>query len=155
MTSPTTNPSRSPLGERGEVLFEIPFAAAMSDDDLALLALRLDLSTRVQSASRPGDVARRPDTPGFVRLDHHSGLFLNRGGVEGMWLLEARTWGHPAARTVHQWHVLAAGAARELDPAVTVPERLAPEAREIAERPLGRAANRRFARFRRRLVGLP
>src|SRR5581483_6650333 len=113
-------------------------------------------STRVQPTIRPGhDAARRHDTPGFARLDHYSGLFLKRGMVEGEWLLEARTWGRPAAQSVHEWHVLAAGAAHQLDPTVTFPERLESSGREIADRPLGRAANKRLARFRRRLVGLP
>jgi hypothetical protein len=148
--------SASPVRQSGEVLFEVPFASVMSDDDLALLAGRLALSTRVQPTTRPGrDAARRHETPGFVRLDHYSGLFLQRGAAEGNWLLQARTWGHPAALSVHEWHVLAAGAARELDPAVTVPERVRSAAREIPCHPVGRAANKRLARFRRRLVGLP
>ena len=147
--------SGSPVRQSGEVLFEVPFASAMSDNDLALLARRLNLLTRIEPTNRPGDGALRHDAPGFVRLDHYSGLFVKRGVVEGVWLLEARTWGHPAAQTVHEWLVLAAGAARELDPALTVPERLDPDVREVADRPLGRAANKRLARFRRRLVGLP
>jgi hypothetical protein len=148
--------SPSPVRQSGEMLFEVPFASVMSDDDLALLAGRLALSTRVQPTIRSGHVpARRHDTPGFVRLDHYSGLFLQRGAAEGNWLLQARTWGHPAALSVHEWHVLAAGAARELDPAVSVPERVRSAAREIPCYPLGRAANKRLARFRRRLVGLP
>ena len=164
--SPAAGPSRdeepplpaspSPVRQSGEVLFEVPFASAMSDDELALLAGRLALSTRVQPTIRSGhDAARRCDTPGFVRLDHYSGLFLKRGVAEGNWLLQARTWGHPAALSVHEWHVLAAGAARELDPAVTVPKRLKLDTGEIPCYPVGRAANKRLARFRRRLVGLP
>jgi hypothetical protein len=148
--------SRSPVRQRGEVLFEVPFASAMSDCDLALLARTLGLWTRTQPTthSRP-DGARRHDTPGFARLDYSSGLFLKRGVVEEEWLLEARTWGRPAAQSVHEWHVLAAGAARRLDPAVTFPERLESGARTIPDRPLGRAANKRLARFRRHLVGAP
>ncbi len=137
------------------MLFEVPFASVMSDCDLALLARMLDLSTRIQPTIDPRDAAPRHETPGFARLDHYSGLFLKRGVVEGEWLLEARTWGRPAAQSVHEWHVLAAGAARELDLTVTSPERLNDGAREISDRPLGRAANKRFARVRRRLVGLP
>gem|GEM_PF-1183300 len=145
----------SQVRQLGNVLFDVPFASVMSDYDLALLARMLDLSTRVQSTSRSRHhAARRHDTPGFARLDHYSGLFLKRGVVEGEWLLEARTWGHPAAQSVHEWHVLAAGAARALDPTVTSPEPLDAGALEIPSRPLGRAANKRFARVRRRLVGL-
>jgi hypothetical protein len=153
---PPTVASVSPVRQRGKVLFEVPFASALSDCDLALLARMLDLSTRVQPTIRSrDDAAPRHDTPGFARLDHYSGLFLKRRVVEGEWLLEARTWGRPAAQSVHQWHVLAASAARTLDPTVTPPERIDAGARQIADRPLGRAANKRFARFRRRLVGLP
>ena len=146
----------SPARRRGEVLFEVPFASVMSDDDLALLALILDLSTRAQPTIRlRHETAPRHDTPGFARLDHYSGLFLKRGVAEGEWRLEARTWGRPAAQSVHEWHVLAAGAARELDPTVTLPERLDAGGGEIPDHPLGRAANKRLARFRRCLVGLP
>lgn len=153
---PPTAAGLSPVRQRGEVLFVVPFASAMSDYDLALLARMLNLSTRVQpTISQRHDTAPRHDTPGFARLDHYSGLFLKRGAVEGEWLLEARTWGRPAAQSVHEWHVLAAGAARELDPTVTSPERLDAGAHEISDRPLGRAANKRLARVRRRLVGLP
>ncbi len=148
--------SASPVRQSGEVLFEVPFASIMSDEDLALLAGRLALSTRVQPTIRPGrDAARRHGTPGFARLDHYSGLFLKRGMAEGNWLLQARTWGQPPALSVHEWLVLAAGAARELDPAVSVPERVRSGAREIPCYPVGRAANKRLARFRRRLAGLP
>ncbi len=140
---------------RGDVLFEVSFASPMSDRDLALLARSLDLSTRLQPTVRPHEAqAPRPDTPGFARLDHCSGLFLRRGPAEGKWRLEARSWGRPAAQSVHEWHVLAAGAARALDPTVTSPERLDPGALDISHRPLGRAANKRYARVRRRLVGL-
>jgi hypothetical protein len=131
-------------------LFEVPFASVLNDFDLALLAQMLNLSTRMHPKDRP-----RHDTPGFARLDHYSGLFLKRGAIEGDWILQALTWGHPAAQSVHEWHVLAAGAAHQLDPTVTSPERLDASSLEIPDRPLGRAANKRLARIRRRLVGLP
>jgi hypothetical protein len=153
---PPPLPSRSPVRQRGNVLFEVPFASVMSDRDLARLALMLGLSTRIEPTIRPRhDTAPRHHTPGFARLDHHSGLFLKRGVVDGEWQLEARTWGRPAAQSVHEWHVLAAGAARKLDPTVALPERLDAGAPEISDRPVGRAANKRLARIRRRLVGLP
>ena len=84
------------------MLFEVPFTSAMSDPDLAVLARVLDLSTHMQQKMRPD-----PNSPGVARLDHFSGLFLERGGDEGRWVLEARTWGDPAPRSVHEWHVLA------------------------------------------------
>jgi hypothetical protein len=141
---------------RGDVLFEVPFASDMSDRDLALLERSSELSTRPQPSVRPRQKPPpRVGTLGFARLDHSSGLFLRHGPVEGKWLLEARTWGHPAAQSVHEWHVEAAGAARALDPMVTFPERLNDAAPEIPDRPVGRAANKRLARIRRRLAGLP
>ena len=156
--SPSVEPlplARQSPARHGHVLFEVLFASLMRDRDLALLALMLNLSTRAQPAIRSRhDTPPRHDTPGFARLDHYSGLFLKRGVVEGQWLLEARTWGRPAAQSVHEWHVLAAGAARALDPTVTAPERLDAGAHEIPNLPLGRAANKRLARVRRRLVGL-
>lgn len=130
-------------------LFEIPFASAMRDGDLALLARTLDLSMRFHPKTSP-----RHDSPGLGRLDRDSGLFLNRGVDEGQWTLTARTWGHPAAQSVHEWHVLAAGGAHQLDPSVTRPERLTVSRPELPDRPLGRAASKRFARIRRRMVGL-
>jgi hypothetical protein len=146
--APSATSSAEPA--RGAVmLFEVPFASAMRDDDLALLARVLDLSTRMHPKSRPNH-----DSPGLARLDHTSGLFLHRGSVEGQWMLEARTWGHPAPETIHQWHVLAAGAAHQLDPTVSLPDRLPVSTCAIPDRPLGRAQNKRLAQFRRRIVGL-
>jgi hypothetical protein len=130
-------------------LFEVPFATPMSNRDLALLARTLDMSTRVRPMMLPPH-----DTPGLARLDHYSGLFLKRGVVEGKWSLEARTWGHPPAQTVHEWHVLAAGAARQLDPSVPFPERLHANPPEITDFRVGRAANKRLSQIRRRLVGV-
>jgi hypothetical protein len=108
---------RPPRG--ATTLFEVPFESAMSDLDLALLERMLDLSIRIHAKIHP-----RPDSPGFIRLDHYSGLFLERGAAEGQWMRQARTWGHPAPGSVHEWHVLAADAAHQLDPTVTLPERL-------------------------------
>jgi hypothetical protein len=127
-------------------LFELPFATAMGDRDVALLAGTLDLSADIHPASH--------NSPGVARLDHHSGLFLKRGSTEGQWMLQARTWGHPPPQRVHEWHVLAAGAAHLLDPTVTPPERLAARPSGIPQRPVGRAQNKRLARIRRHLVGL-
>ena len=88
-------------------LFEVPFASAMSDLDLALLERTLDLSVRRNAKMDP-----RPDSPGFARLDHDSGLFLEPRAPDGQWMLLARTWGHPAPDSVHEWHVVAAAGAR-------------------------------------------
>jgi hypothetical protein len=128
-------------------LFQVPFASAMSDPDVALLARQLDLTTHMHPKLR-----RSP--AGTVRLDYYSGLFLERGAAEGEWLLEARTWGDPTPEKVHAWHVLAAGAARLLDPAVISPDRVTAVFVQYPMRPLGRAANKRLARTRRRILGL-
>ena len=133
----------------GVVLFQVPFASPMSDCDLAVLARLLDLSTHMFPKMSPD-----PNSPGVARLDHFSGLFLKRGATARQWVLEARTWGQPAPESVHEWHLVAAGAARQLDPAVTTPGRLSASSPEIPARPLVRAANKRIARIRRRLVGL-
>ena len=142
--------SRRSRGRGGRVLFEVPFTSAMSDADLAVLARVLDLSTHMQQKLRPD-----PNSPGVARLDHFSGLFLERGADAGRWVLQARTWGDPAARSVQEWHVLAAQAARQLDARVALPERLPDVQPATPDRPVGRAANKRLASFRRRLVGLP
>jgi hypothetical protein len=122
----------------------------MTDADLAVLAHVLDLSTHMYP-KLPLD----PNSPGVARLDHFSGLFLERGAAEGEWTLEGRTWGKPDPQSVQAWHVLAAQAARRLDSRVTLPEPLPHTQLEMPDRPLGQAANRRLARLRRRLVGLP
>jgi hypothetical protein len=143
-------PTSAPPAQGPTTLFEVRFATAMTDSDLALLVRTLDLSTRIHPKMHP-----RHERPGLARLDHYSGLFLNRGSAEGQWTLEAKTWGHPAPHSVHEWHVLAAGAAHQLDPTVALPERLNASSPEIPDRPLGRAANRRLAGIRRHMVGLP
>jgi hypothetical protein len=151
-SSAASAPLRKPSahGHGGEVMFEVAFTSAMSDPDLAVLARVLDLSTHMYPKMRPD-----PNSPGVARLDHFSGLFLERGTGEGQWRLEGRTWGQPAPETVHEWHVLAALAARQLDPGVTLPEPMFGTQPSTPERPLGHAANKRLAHVRRRLVGLP
>ena len=133
----------------GTVLFEVPFSSAMSDADLAVWARVLDLSTHMQQKLRPD-----PNSPGVARLDHFSGLFLERGADEGRWVLEARTWGDPAPSSIHEWHLLAAQVARQLDARVALPARRPDVPPKTRDRPLGRAANKRLASIRRRLVGL-
>ena len=120
----------------------------MSDSDVALLVRTLDLTTHMYPKPR------RSPAPGAVRLDHSSGLFLELGAAEGQWVLEGRTWGHPAPEAVHEWLVLAAGAAHLLDRTVPFPDRLTTVSPEYPMRPMGRAANKRLAGLRRRITGL-
>ncbi len=129
------------------MLFEVPFKSQMSDADLAELARTFDLTMHMDRKQSPN-----PTSPGVARLDYFSGLFLERGAAEGEWVLEARTWGQPALGSVHEWYLLAAGAAHQLDPSVKMPERLPPRPEEVADRPV--VLNRRFGVFRRHLVGL-
>jgi hypothetical protein len=147
-SAPRRNPSAHDRG--GEVIFEVVFTSAMNDLDLAVLAHLLDLSTHMHPKMRPD-----PNSPGVARLDHFSGLFLERGTVEGQWRLEGRTWGRPAPETIHEWHVLVAQAARQLDSEVTLPAPMAGTRPSTPELPLGQVANKRLAHVRRRLVGLP
>ena len=140
----------NPHRRGGKVVFQVSFRSAMSDADLAVLAHVLDLSTHMYPKMQPD-----PNSPGVARLDHFSGLFLERGADEGQWMLEGRTWGKPAPQTVHEWHLLAAQAARQLDPSVTLPEPMPDTQPSTPDHPLGRVANKRLARLRRRLVGLP
>jgi hypothetical protein len=139
----------TPDRQAAETLFEVSFATAMDDHDLAVLARGLDLYTNPRTKASPHD-----EDLGFARLDYASGVFLRRSTIEGEWILQARTWGHPAATTVHGWHVLATEVARQLDPTVSVPDRTPATASLIPDRRVGRAANSRMADFRRRLVGL-
>lgn len=142
-------PAPSRHGRGGRVLFEVPFHSAMTDAELARLARVLDISTHMHPKMRPD-----PNSPGVVRLDHFSGLFLERDELNGQWILEARTWGNPAPETMHEWHLLAASAARQLDRTVKPPQRLQPPPIDRADRLVGSVENRRFAALRRRLVGL-
>jgi hypothetical protein len=147
--APAPLPYVNPRRRGGKVMFQVPFMSAMSDADLAVLHHVLDLSTHMYPKMRPD-----PNSPGVARLDHFSGLFLERGADEGQWMLEGRTWGKPAPQSVHEWHLLAAQAARQPDPGVTLPEPLPNPHPSTPNRPLGQA-HKRLARFRRRLVGLP
>jgi len=93
-------------GRGGRILFEIPFRSAMSDPDIARLARLLDLTTHMHPKMRPD-----PTSPGVARLDHFSGLYLERGDEAGEWVLEARTWGRPAPESVREWEQRAVWAA--------------------------------------------
>lgn len=119
---PTDGPSRpaSTPATRPHLrvtLFTIPFRSKMTAVDTDRLRADLDLVT--QLSPKPGASAV---SPGLVRLDHWSGLFLERGEDEGDWILEARTWDRPPPSTVDDWQMRAALAARRLDPAVPIPQ---------------------------------
>jgi hypothetical protein len=146
---PADKAASAPPGRGATILFEVPFASAMSDLDIALLARTLDLTVQMTPKLRPS-----PSGPAAVRLDHDSGLFLERGAADGQWVLEGRSWGDPVAQSIHEWHVLAAGAARLLDPAVPFLERLTPVGDEEPVHPVGSAANGRHARLGRRILRL-
>lgn len=68
----------SPHGRGGTVIFEVWFTSAMTDADLDLLRRRLDMTTRPEQKMRPDS-----NSPGVARLDHWSGLFLERGANDG------------------------------------------------------------------------
>ncbi len=133
----------------GIQLFEVPFASAMSDSDLGLLAHTLDLTTQMDPKMRPS-----PNSPGVVRPDHFSGPFLKRRAEQRRWVFEARTWGRPATQIVHEWQLLAADAAHLLAPTATRPERFIARSSETQTPAPGRGANKYLARIRRRLLGL-
>ena len=97
-------------------LFSVPFASTMDDGDIAHLARTLNLTTHLHPKLHPS-----PTSPAVERLDFDSGLFLLRGANKGEWSLEGRTWGDPLPQTVHEWHLSAAVAARQLDPTVALP----------------------------------
>lgn len=137
-------------GRGGRILFQVPLTSSMTDAELARLARWFDLSTSFHPKQHPD-----PTSPGVARLDHFSGVFLERGASEREWVLEGRTWGHPAPESVHAWHLMAAGAARELDPTVTTPEPLPCPPPITPTRLVGQVESRRLAGLRRRLVGLP
>lgn len=123
----------------------------MSDQDAALLSRTLDLITHLHPK-----LHNSPTSPGVLRLDFNSGLFLLRGPTEGRWVLEGRTWGHPAPSTVREWHLRAAAAAHRLDPAVSVPLRpTSTPSIAMPSRSKGPAANHRLARIARHIRGLP
>jgi hypothetical protein len=100
------------------VLFQVDFASSMNDADMASLTHALELVMHMYPKMQIG-----PASLGVARLDFDSGLFLERRDGEGRWALEGRTWGHPPAAIVDDWHLGAAEAARQLDPAVDVPVR--------------------------------
>lgn len=139
----------NPHQHGGAVVFEVRFRSSMTGRDLELLRHQLDMTTHVEH-KLPVD----PNSPAHAQLDQGSSLLLERGTAEDQWILQARTWSKPSARTVHDWHVRVALVAHQLDPVVVIPDRLAVAPSSIPQRPVGRAVNRRLAATRRRLVGL-
>jgi hypothetical protein len=131
-------------GPRYHVMFVVPFQTAMSDADIHRLNSVLGMDTQLLPKMRPS-----PASPGVLRLDFFSGLFLVRGDGPGEWRLEGRTWGAPAPRSVHGWHLVAADAARLLDPTVPVPPRLETTVPTAAGAPPGRRSPRHGRRYRR------
>jgi hypothetical protein len=113
--SAAESPPRRPA-HGARTVFSVPFVSTMSDGDIARLARTLNLTTHLRPKLHPS-----PTSPGVVRLDFDSGLFLVRGANEGGWALEGRTWGDPLPQTVHEWHLSAAVAARQLDTTVALP----------------------------------
>lgn len=107
-----------PGASHDHTCFAVQFHSAMSDADIAHLAAELNMSTCFHPKLRPAVAPL-----GFVRLDFYSGLFLLRGKRENEWTLECRTWDRAAPDIIHEWQLLAAAAARLLDPSVPVPSR--------------------------------
>lgn len=134
----------------GAVVFEVCFRSSMTGRDLELLRSQLGMTTHVEH-KLPVD----PNSPAHAQLDQGSSLLLEPGTARDQWILQARTWLKPSARTVHDWQVQVALVAHQLDPAVVLPDRLPMASPATPQRPVGRAANRRLAAARRRLAGLP
>lgn len=139
----------NPHNRGGWVAFEVRFSSAMCGADLELLRRQLGMTTHVDH-KLPVD----PNSPGVAQLDQDSSLLLEHGASEGEWVLQARTWGEPSARTVRAWRVRVVQVARQLDPEIVLPEGSPVEPSRAPLRPVGRATNRRLSAVRRRLTGL-
>lgn len=135
-----------PSGTRGRRMFVVPLGRAVGDADVLRIASVLHLTTHLRPQLRAS-----PASPGVVRLDRCSGLFLLHE-PDGEWWLEGRTWGTPAEHTVHGWHVLALDAARLLDfepsPAALPPM---PRRSTAPRQPV--LGPRHWSRSRRRITG--
>ncbi|HET9126017.1 MAG TPA: hypothetical protein VFN65_14140 [Solirubrobacteraceae bacterium] len=130
------------------MLFEVPFTSAMGDAQLSALGHLLDLWTHMDPKMHSD-----PNGPGVARLDHFSGLFLERAAGDDRWRLRARTWGNPTPGTVHGWHLVAAQAARQLDPDVTLPGPMAGAQDDSPGAAADRADGEGEGRARRRATG--
>ena len=116
---PVGTPAEAPPRRRAHgarTMFSVPFASTMNDGDIAYLAKTLNLTTHLHPK-----LHHSPTSPGVVRLDFDSGLFLVRGANKGEWALEGRTLGDPLPQAVDEWHLSATVAARQLDPTVVLP----------------------------------
>lgn len=103
----------------GTVVFEVRLRTSMTGRDLELLRRQLAMTTHVEH-KLPVD----PNSPAHAALDQSSSLLLEHGAAEDQWILQARTWGEPSPRTVHDWQVRVALVACQLDPSVAIPDRL-------------------------------
>jgi len=103
-----------------QTLFSVAFHTAKGDADLVRMSRVLNMTLHLYPK-----LPVVADMPGVSRLDFFSGLFLVHGDAHDEWRLEGRTWGVPAAETVHRWHLNAADAAHLVDPTVRLPPRLA------------------------------
>jgi hypothetical protein len=117
-------PPTATTGARYRLMFVVPFHTAMTDADIHRLNRVLDMSVHLHPKLHAS-----PASPGVSRLDFFSGLFLVRGDRPQEWRLEGRTWAAPAPQLVHGWHLVAADAARLLDPTVATPAPLQTTAR--------------------------
>ena len=142
-------PGIAPHGRGGRVLFEVPFTSAMGDADLALLARLLDLSTHMYPKMRPD-----PTSPGVARLDHFSGLFLERGADQRPMGNAGPHLGKPCSPERPRMASARRPSGSPARRRVTLPERLPDTHIQIADRPLAQAATKRLANIRRHLVGL-
>ena len=140
----------NPHRHGGTVVFEVGFTSSMSGSNLELLRRQLGMTSHSEH-KLPVD----PNSPAVAQLEQDASLLLEHGPDEDHWVLQARTWGTPSARTVHDWHVRVAQVAHQLDPRVSIPDRMPIEPCAAPQRPVGRAANLRSAAVRRRLAGLP
>jgi hypothetical protein len=143
-------PPINPRHHGGTVVFEIGFDSGMTGSELELLRRQLAMTTHVEHK-----LSVDPNSPAHAQLDRESSLLLEPGLAPDRWVLQARTWGSPSPRTVHDWQVRVAQVAQRLDRKVAVPTSVPGAPYGGPLRPVGRAANRRFAAARRRLMGLP
>ena len=73
---PPVGAAEAPLRRRAHgarTMFSVPFASMLNDGDIAYLAKTLNLTTHLHPKLHPS-----PTSPGVVRLDFDSGLFLVR-----------------------------------------------------------------------------
>jgi hypothetical protein len=116
-------------------MFRIPFRSQLSDFDLKHLESDLGMITDIHPK-----LHNSPVSPGVVRLDFQSGMFLVPGELQNEWVIEGRTWGDPPQSVIDGWRVHALLAAHHVDPTVTLP----PHPHAPPDSPLRPAKRRRF-----------